>query len=85
MGVASQPARFEHLCGAISHQWHHSAERLDTWGAFWFSPLDMVGWTALFSLALTLVGLSPAAVFATVCAPPFCRSSSMPTCARRGG
>ena len=53
------------------HQWHHSAERLDTWGAFWFSPLDMVGWTALFSLALTLVGLSPQAIFATVCATTF--------------
>lgn len=53
------------------HQMHHSAERLDTWGAFWFSPLDMVGWTALFSLALTLVGLSPAAVFATVCVTTF--------------
>ena len=53
------------------HQWHHSAERLDTWGAFWFSPLDMVGWTALFSLALTLVGLSPSAVFATVCFTTF--------------
>ena len=53
------------------HQMHHSAERLDTWGAFWFSPLDMVGWTALFSLALTLVGLSPSAVFATVCVTTF--------------
>jgi sterol desaturase/sphingolipid hydroxylase (fatty acid hydroxylase superfamily) len=37
------------------HQMHHSAERIDTFGAFWFSPLDMVGWTALSSLALTLV------------------------------
>lgn len=53
------------------HQMHHSAERLDTWGAFWFSPLDMVAWTALFSLALTLVGLAPAAVFATVCVTTF--------------
>ena len=44
------------------HQMHHSAERLDTYGAFWFSPLDMVGWTVLFSLALTLcVGLAPEA------------------------
>jgi sterol desaturase/sphingolipid hydroxylase (fatty acid hydroxylase superfamily) len=44
------------------HQWHHSAERLDTYGAFWFSPLDMIGWTVLASLALTLVvGLTPAA------------------------
>jgi sterol desaturase/sphingolipid hydroxylase (fatty acid hydroxylase superfamily) len=53
------------------HQWHHSAERLDTWGAFWFSPLDVAGWTALFSLALTLVGLSPQSVFATVCVTTF--------------
>jgi sterol desaturase/sphingolipid hydroxylase (fatty acid hydroxylase superfamily) len=48
------------------HQWHHSAERLDTYGAFWFSPLDMVGWTALSSVCLTLVGLSPEATFAAV-------------------
>jgi len=41
------------------HQWHHSAERHDVIGAFWFSPLDMVGWTLLSSIALTLVvGLS---------------------------
>jgi len=45
------------------HQLHHSAERLDTYGAFWFSPLDMLGWTALTSLALTLVvGITPQAV-----------------------
>lgn len=37
------------------HQWHHSAERLDTFGAFWFSPLDMVGFTFVGSLALTLL------------------------------
>jgi sterol desaturase/sphingolipid hydroxylase (fatty acid hydroxylase superfamily) len=44
------------------HQMHHIAERLDTYGAFWFSPLDMVGWTALGSLCLTLiVGVTPAA------------------------
>ena len=44
------------------HQLHHSAERLDTYGAFWFSPLDMLGWTALTSLALTLiVGTTPQA------------------------
>ena len=44
------------------HQLHHSAERLDTYGAFWFSPLDMLGWTALTSLALTLVvGITPQA------------------------
>lgn len=44
------------------HQMHHSAERIDTYGAFWFSPLDMLGWTALSSLALTLViGVTPEA------------------------
>ena len=39
----------------LFHQMHHSAERVDTFGAFWFSPLDMAGWTLLSSLALTLV------------------------------
>ena len=29
------------------HQMHHSAERIDIWSAFWFHPLDMVGWTLL--------------------------------------
>lgn len=44
------------------HQMHHSAERLDTWSAFWFSPLDMVGWTAVGSFALVLgVGIDPQA------------------------
>ena len=45
------------------HQMHHSAERLDSFGAFYFSPLDMAGFTLLGSLSLSLVvGLSPAAV-----------------------
>ena len=45
------------------HQMHHSAERLDSYGAFYFSPLDMVGFTLLGSLSLSLiVGLSPHAV-----------------------
>ncbi|HRP34879.1 MAG TPA: sterol desaturase family protein [Gammaproteobacteria bacterium] len=44
------------------HQMHHSAERLDAWSAYWFSPLDMVGWTAVGSLALVLVvGVDPRA------------------------
>jgi sterol desaturase/sphingolipid hydroxylase (fatty acid hydroxylase superfamily) len=46
----------------IFHQMHHSAERVDTYGAFWFSPFDMVGWTVVSSLALTLaVGITPEA------------------------
>jgi sterol desaturase/sphingolipid hydroxylase (fatty acid hydroxylase superfamily) len=45
------------------HQMHHSAERVDSFGAFYFSPLDMVGWTVLGSLTLTVgVGLSPQTV-----------------------
>ncbi|MDH5540060.1 MAG: sterol desaturase family protein [Rhizobacter sp.] len=44
------------------HQMHHSAERLDSFSAFWFSPLDMVGFTALGSLCLVLlVGITPEA------------------------
>ncbi len=44
------------------HQMHHSAERLDSYSAFWFSPLDMVGWIVLQSICLTVVGLNPAAI-----------------------
>ena len=45
------------------HQLHHSAERLDTFGAFYFSPLDMIGFTLLGSLSLTVfVGISPQAI-----------------------
>lgn len=48
------------------HQMHHSAERVDTFGAFYFSPLDIVGFTFLSSIALTLVGLSPQAATYTL-------------------
>ncbi|OKY26964.1 sterol desaturase family protein [Thalassotalea sp. PP2-459] len=45
------------------HQMHHSAERLDTFGAFYFSPLDMIGFTFIGSLTLSIfVGLSPQAI-----------------------
>lgn len=45
------------------HQLHHSAERLDTWGAFWFSPMDMIGFTLLGSVCFALlIGLSPGAI-----------------------
>ncbi|MBK9272955.1 MAG: sterol desaturase family protein [Flavobacteriales bacterium] len=44
------------------HQMHHSAERLDTFGAYWFSPMDTLGWTVVNSLCLTLlVGIDPQA------------------------
>jgi sterol desaturase/sphingolipid hydroxylase (fatty acid hydroxylase superfamily) len=54
------------------HQMHHSAERIDSFGAFWFSPLDMVGWTVLFSLCLTLgVGLTAEASTVVLLATTF--------------
>lgn len=34
------------------HQTHHSAERVDIWGAMYFHPLDMCGFTLVTSLAL---------------------------------
>lgn len=37
------------------HQMHHSSERLDTFSAFYFSPLDMAGWTFVTSASLVLV------------------------------
>jgi len=44
------------------HQMHHSAERLDTYGAFYFSPADMIGWTVQGSICLVLlVGITPQA------------------------
>ena len=46
----------------VFHQMHHSAERLDTYGAFYFSPMDMIGFTFLGSLCLVvLAGFTPEA------------------------
>ncbi len=52
-----------HWLWRFFHQMHHSAERVDSYGAFYFSPLDMVGFTFLTSLSMTaVVGLSAQAV-----------------------
>jgi sterol desaturase/sphingolipid hydroxylase (fatty acid hydroxylase superfamily) len=48
------------------HQMHHSSERLDVASAFWFSPLDMVGWTLMPSVVLTVIGLPPQATTAAM-------------------
>jgi sterol desaturase/sphingolipid hydroxylase (fatty acid hydroxylase superfamily) len=49
------------------HQMHHSAERLDTFGAFFFSPLDMIGWTVLSSVCFSLIiALPPQAITFTI-------------------
>src|SRR5690606_4410767 len=46
----------------VFHQMHHSVEREDTYSAFIFSPMDMIGFTALGSFMLVLVaGFSPQA------------------------
>jgi sterol desaturase/sphingolipid hydroxylase (fatty acid hydroxylase superfamily) len=51
----------------IFHQMHHSAERLDTYGAFYFSPFDMIGWTALSTICFSvLTGLTPQAITAVI-------------------
>jgi sterol desaturase/sphingolipid hydroxylase (fatty acid hydroxylase superfamily) len=52
------------------HQMHHSAERIDVFGAFYFSPLDMIGFTLVTSVSLVLVvGVSaPAAAIASTIA-----------------
>lgn len=50
------------LLWRVFHQMHHSTERLDTYSAFVFSPLDMIGYTILGSLTLVLAaGFSPQA------------------------
>ncbi len=47
----------------VFHQMHHSAERLDTYGAFYFSPFDMIGFTLLGTLCFSIIlGLPAAAV-----------------------
>jgi sterol desaturase/sphingolipid hydroxylase (fatty acid hydroxylase superfamily) len=57
--------RFDPLWRTL-HQMHHSSERLDVASAFWFSPLDMVGWTLLPSVVLTVIGLPPQAATAAL-------------------
>jgi sterol desaturase/sphingolipid hydroxylase (fatty acid hydroxylase superfamily) len=44
------------LLWRIFHQMHHSAERVDTYGTFFFSPMDMIGFTLLTSLAMVWLG-----------------------------
>lgn len=53
------------------HQAHHSAERLDVASAFLFGPLDMIGWTLVSTIALSVFGITPAATIAFVLASSF--------------
>jgi sterol desaturase/sphingolipid hydroxylase (fatty acid hydroxylase superfamily) len=55
------------------HQTHHSAERLDVWGAFWFHPLDLAGFSLVGSLMLVGVfGVSLEAAIAITLIALFC-------------
>jgi sterol desaturase/sphingolipid hydroxylase (fatty acid hydroxylase superfamily) len=55
------------------HQLHHSAERIDIWGASWFHPLDMLGWALLGSLMLVGVfGVSLEAAISISVMASFC-------------
>ena len=55
------------------HQLHHSAERVDIWGAFYFHPLDTLGFTFLGSLCLVLgFGISGEAAIFINLASTFC-------------
>jgi len=56
----------------IFHQMHHSAERMDTYGAFYFSLFDMIGFTFLGSICLALlIGVTPQAVTIMLLATTF--------------
>lgn len=47
----------------VFHQMHHSAERLDTYGAFYFSPMDMIGFTLLGTICFSFfMGLPAQAI-----------------------
>jgi sterol desaturase/sphingolipid hydroxylase (fatty acid hydroxylase superfamily) len=55
------------------HQMHHSAERVDIWGAFYFHPLDMIGWAMVGSMALVLgIGLTAEAAIVVAGLATFC-------------
>lgn len=54
--------RFDFLWRTF-HQVHHSAERMDSYGAFFHSPLDMIGFTLVGSVTLTLlIGIPPQSI-----------------------
>jgi sterol desaturase/sphingolipid hydroxylase (fatty acid hydroxylase superfamily) len=55
------------------HQLHHSAERLDVFGAFYFHPLDVVGFSLVTSVSLVgVLGLTANAAIAAGLLLTFC-------------
>ncbi len=56
----------------VFHQMHHSAERLDTYGAFFFSPFDMIGFTVMGTVCFSFImGLPAEAVTIVLLATNF--------------
>lgn len=54
------------------HQMHHSAERMDTYGTFYFSILDMIGFTLLGSICFAvLIGITPQAITLVILSTTF--------------
>ncbi|AKF08242.1 sterol desaturase family protein [Sandaracinus amylolyticus] len=55
------------------HQMHHSAERMDVWGAFYLHPLDVAGFAMAGSIGLTLIlGVDPLAAAIVNALVTFC-------------
>jgi sterol desaturase/sphingolipid hydroxylase (fatty acid hydroxylase superfamily) len=55
------------------HQMHHSAERIDVFGAFYFHPFDLIGFSFVTSLSLVgVLGLTAPAALAASLAVTFC-------------
>jgi sterol desaturase/sphingolipid hydroxylase (fatty acid hydroxylase superfamily) len=55
------------------HQMHHSAERVDVWGSLYFSPLDLIVFAFVYSLALVVVaGVTPEAALIANLTATFC-------------
>jgi len=68
------------------HQMHHSAEAVDSFGAYYLHPFDVFWFTSLSSLVLfPLLGLSLEAGLIAAAFLGFNAISSMPTSARRIG
>ena len=55
----------------VFHQMHHSAERVDVYGTFFFSPMDVIGFTFLTSLAMIWVGFTVQATIYAIYAATF--------------
>ena len=55
------------------HQMHHSAERVDVFGAYYFHPLDVAGFALVGSTSLVLIaGVTAPAAMAASLAVTFC-------------